>query len=356
LSAPRNTQLDGWRALAVFGVMGQHWAPPGWRGSFPFEIGLYFFFILSGYLITRGLLRDREAGAVMHKPWRRMAIRHFLKRRALRILLPCYVAMLFAWIVGAPDIRGHPLYYLTHTVNFHMAGLPDFPSGTAHYWTLAIQVQFYLLWPILIYAAPWRHRMPILIAVTLMGPLSRAILVNYFPEILRPGAITTSTLDYFGAGALLALVIDRGMKPGDRRLSIAAWAALAPYVILYQLDRSGRPLPGICHFQQTFLSVACAGLISATLGGLRGPLGKLLEFPFIQQIGRLSYGLYLFHTPMPLLLGFILPWLWLPQVPLGIRIVVFFFASWGAAWLCWRYLETHLDRFRRQTTVEAPRP
>ncbi len=326
--------------------MWQHWAPPEWRGPFPFEIGLYFFFTLSGYLITRGLLRDREAGAVLHKPWRRMAIRHFLKRRALRILLPCYVAMLFAWLVAAPDIRAHPLYYLTHTVNFHMACLPDFPSGTAHYWTLAIQVQFYLLWPVLIYAAPGRHLTTILIALSLAAPLSRAILVNYFPEILRPGAITTSTLDYFGTGALLALAIDKGMQPGDRRLSIAAWAALVPYLILYQFDRTGHPVPGLRHFQQTLVSIIFAGLISATLAGFRGPLGKLLDLPFIQQVGRLSYGFYLFHTPMPLFLGFILSWLWLPAVPLAVRIVVFFLASWGAAWLCWRYLETHLDRFR----------
>lgn len=325
--------------------MWQHWAPPEWRGAFPFEIGLYFFFILSGYLITRGLLRDREAGAVMHKPWRRMAIRHFLKRRAIRILVPCYAAMFFAWLVGAPDIREHPLYYLTHTVNFHMASLPDFPPGTAHYWTLAIQVQFYLLWPVLIFTTPWRHMGKILVAVSLVAPLSRALLVDYFPEIIRPGAITTSTFDYFGAGGLLALAIENGMKPGDRRLSIAAWIAFVPYMVLYQFDHSGRPVPGLCNFQQTFLSIAFAGLISATLAGLHGPLGKFLELPFIQQVGRLSYGFYLFHTPMPLFLGFVLPFLWFPQVPLGVRMVVFFLASWGAARLSWRYLESSLDRF-----------
>jgi peptidoglycan/LPS O-acetylase OafA/YrhL len=340
--------LDGWRAIAVFGVMWQHWAPAAWRGPFPFEIGLYFFLTFSGFLITRGLLRDREAGATMDKPWRRMAIRHFLKRRAIRILIPCYAAMLFAWLVAAPDIRAHPLFYLTHTVNFHMARLPDFPSGTAHYWTLAIQVQFYLLWPVLIFSAPWRHMGKILLALGLVAPLSRVILVNYFPEILRPGAITTSTFDYFSAGGLLALALENGMKPGDRRLAIASWIALVPYVILYHFDRIGEPVAGIRHFQQTFVSVVFAGLISATLAGFRGPLGKLLDFPFIQQVGRLSYGFYLFHTPMPLFLGFILPWLWMPQVPTAVQLLCFFIASWGAAWLCWRYLESPLDRFRPQ--------
>lgn len=348
MATPRNTQLDGWRAIAVFGVMWQHWAPASWRGPFPFEIGLYFFLTFSGFLITRGLLRDQAKGEATVTAWRSSAYKDFLSRRAIRILLPAYVAMLFAWLVAAPDIRAHLLYYLTYTVNFHMSRLPDFPSGTAHYWTLAIQVQFYLLWPLLIYSAPRKHMAKVLVATALVAPLSRAILVNFFPEILRPGAITTSAFDYFGAGALLALAIENGMKPGDRRLTIASWVALVPYLILYHYDRLGQPVPGIRHFQQTFVSVIFAGLISATLAGFRGPLGKLLDLPFIQHVGRLSYGFYLFHTPMPLFLGFVLPWIWMWNLPTALQILCFFLASWGAAWLCWRYLESPLDRFRPQ--------
>ena len=100
------------------------------------------------------------------------------------------------------------------------------------------------------------------------------------------------------------------------------------------------------HIQQTLVAAIFAGLISATLAGLRGPLGRLLEHPAIQHLGRISYGLYLFHTPMPLFLGKILPFLWLPAVPEGVRMAVYFLASWGAARLCWRYLEQPLDRFR----------
>ena len=62
LAATRNTQLDGWRAFAVAGVMWYHWAPREWRGPFPFEIGLFFFLTLTGFLITRILLRERAAG------------------------------------------------------------------------------------------------------------------------------------------------------------------------------------------------------------------------------------------------------------------------------------------------------
>ncbi len=322
-----------------------HWAPREWRGAWPFEAGLYFFLVLTGFLITRILLRDRAAGEHLGKPWKRDGLRHFLRRRATRILIPCYAAMLFALAVGAPDIREHPLPYLAHTVNFHIALLPEWPSGTAHYWTLAIQVQFYLIWPLLIYFTPRRALLPAFLAITALAPLSRLILLHHFPEVHHPGAISTSALDYFGAGALLAWALDRGMQPGDRRVTLAAWAALLPYAVLYYLDETGRTVPGFRHIQQTLVAFIFAGLICATLAGLRGPLGALLEHPAIQHLGRLSYGLYLFHTPVPLFLGKVLPFLWHPAVPAGARIPCYFLASWGAAWLCWRYLERSLDRF-----------
>lgn len=323
-----------------------HWAPPEWRGKVPFEIGLYFFLTLTGFLITRILLRDKAAGEHLGKPWRRDAFRHFQKRRATRILIPCYTAMLFALIAGAPDIIEHPLFYFTHTVNFHIATLPGWPAGTAHYWTLAIQQQFYLVWPLLIYFTPRRWLLPTLLVVSALAPLSRLVIVQFFPQIHHVGTISTCALDYFGAGALLALGTDRGLKAGDRKVSIAAWIALIPYGYLYARDLSGSPVPGFRHIQQTLASILFAGLISATLARFKGPLGWLLEHPAIQHIGRISYGLYLFHTPMPLFLGRVMPFLWHPSIHEGVRMIFYFAASWGAAWLCWRYLEQSLDRFR----------
>ncbi|MGB6220855.1 hypothetical protein [Haloferula sp.] len=58
----RSTQLDGWRAVGVLGVIWLHWAPRSWRGPLPFEIGLYFFLTLTGFLITRILLKERSIG------------------------------------------------------------------------------------------------------------------------------------------------------------------------------------------------------------------------------------------------------------------------------------------------------
>lgn len=344
LAATRNTQLDGWRAFAVIGVMWHHWAPREWKGPFPFEIGLFFFLTLTGFLITRILLRERAAGEGVGAPWRRRAYRGFLRRRFVRILVPCYAAMVFAIVCGASDIRSHPLPYFLHVSNFHMAPMDGWPSGTAHYWTLAIQMQFYLLWPFAVFFIPRRALGWFFGFCLMLAPISRLVLARWFPEIQHAEAITTSAMDYFGAGALLALALDGSVvREGDRRVAGAGWLAFAAYVTLYAMHEAGRQVPWLCHLQQTLLALAFAALICSTLGGFRGPRRVVLDHPLVQHLGKLSYGLYLFHTPVPLFLGWVLPWLWkIPALDgplLGVRLAVFALFSYLAARLCWRWFE-----------------
>lgn len=342
LQTVRNTQLDGWRAFAVVGVLWLHWTPAGWRGSLPFEIGLFFFLTLTGFLITRVLLRQRADGEAGNGPWRRAAVADFMKRRFARILVPCYAAMVFALAVGAPDIRSHPVAYFLHVSNWHIAFMPGWPSGTSHYWTLAIQMQFYLLWPLVVFLTPRRALGWVFGLAAWIAPASRWIIDCHYPQIHHSEAITSSAMDYFGVGALLALSIARGMKPGDRRLRGLSLAAFVGYAVLYVCNECGRTVPIACYFQQSLLAIAFAGLISSTLAGFSGLPGRVLDHPVVQHVARLSYGLYLLHTAVPLLIGWIIPWLWCPgweDALLPLRLVVFALVSWGLAWLCWRWLE-----------------
>ena len=342
MAAARNLTLDGWRAIGVVGVMWLHWAPREWRGAFPFEMGLYFFLVLTGFFVTRLCLRDRDE----RKPG---AYRSFIKRRGLRILVPCLVAMAVGWIAGAPDLRAHPGWYLSQLSNFHIARSLEWPSGTSHYWSLAIQSQFYLLWPLLVLFLPRRALGPVFVGIVLTAPLSRYLLATFMPELPHRGAVTSCAFDYLGTGALLALGMHAGMKPGDHRLRRAALVSALFYAVLYVMEESGRPVPGLRHFQQTFLSVALAGLIAKSLSGLPRRLAGLLEHRAVQHVARLSYALYLLHTIVPILLGHLLPFLWmLPDhgPGLALRLVVFFLASWGGAWLLWRFVEQPMERIR----------
>lgn len=342
LATNRNTQLDGLRAFAVLGVMWHHWTPAAWRGPFPFEIGLFFFLTLTGFLITRILLKDRAVGEASGDRWRGRAYWEFQKRRLSRILIPCYAAMFFALALQAPDIRENALAYFGHWSNFHMAYRENWPDGTAHYWTLAVQIQFYLFWPLVVFGAP-RKWLPVafLVAVA-VAPISRVVLGRYFPEIFHSEAIPSSSLDYFAVGALLALAMQRGLTPGNAVVNRVAWVAFAGYLVLYVGNQMAWPLAGFDCIQQTLLSIAFAGLISATLAGFHGWRARLLDHPAAQHIGRLSFGLYLFHTPVPMFVGFILPHLWFPFFTgpwVAVRLVAFALTAWGLAFLCWKYLE-----------------
>lgn len=342
----RNHQLDGWRALSVLGVMWHHWAPAAWRGPFPFEIGLYFFLTLTGFLITGILLRERDRGGSDGRPWKACAFRQFQLRRSLRILIPCYAAMGFGLLVGAPDLREHPLPYFLQVSNFHLARLAEWPAGTAHYWTLAIQQQFYLLWPLVVFLAPKRWLAGVFTALFLVAPLSRFVLLHHFPDVTNPGAITTSAFDYLSGGALLALLLHRGLKPGDRRLRITAIVGFFLWLGLYATERMDAQLPGLRHFQQSFLTLAMLGLIGASLAGFRPWLARVLESGPLQNLARLSYSLYLLHATVPLGLGWVAAPLWHPAVPEIARIAAFFLVSCGLSWWSWRFIEKPTDRLR----------
>lgn len=344
VATKRNTQLDGWRAFGVLGVMWLHWIPDAWETPLPFETGLYFFLTLTGFFVTRVVLRDRAAG----KP---NLYSIMIRRRALRILIPCFAAFVFAWIVRAPDFIAHPWWYLLQLANFHIATLSEWPSGTSHYWTLAIQSQFYLLWPLVVLALPTRLLAPACLATAALAPLSRFILVREFPHLPLAGAVTSCSLDYLGLGALLAVLMQRGMAPDDRRLKTTAWISGTIYVVLYALEEAGHPIAGIRYFKQTFLTVALCGLIAASLSGLPRWLAALLQHRGTQHIAKISYSLYLLHSLVPLALGWVIPFLWhLPEshATSALKMAVFALASWGLCWLSWRYIEVPVERWRNR--------
>jgi peptidoglycan/LPS O-acetylase OafA/YrhL len=338
------------RAVAMLAICWDHWCPAAWPRLFPYEVFLFFFLVMTGYLITSSLLRERDRCEARGVPWRLRAMRAYQVRRGLRILAPYYAALAVAFALGASDLWRAPWWYLLHVSNLHMATLPSWPPATNHFWSLSIQQQFYLVWPLIVWFAPKRSLGWWFLLVTAAGPVTR-----WFEDALatsweRPSLLTPAVLDYFGVGALFALALHRGMSLASPGLRALSWAALAGYIAMYGSHVLGWPTFGLRFLQQTLLSIAICGFIAAVSTGFGGWFGRLLESRPLQEIGRLSYGVYLFHNLAPLLAGKVCWFLWNPSIPLGVQVVlrtpVFALITWGIALASWRWIERPLQDVR----------
>jgi peptidoglycan/LPS O-acetylase OafA/YrhL len=346
----RAAQLDGLRAVAMLAICWDHWCPAGWPRVFPFEIFLFFFLVMTGYLITGSLLRERDRSEARGGAWRMEALKIYQIRRGLRILAPYYAALALALLVGAPDMLRGLLWYVLHLSNIHMAFLGYWPPGTNHFWSLSMQQQFYLVWPFVIWFVPRKWLVPAMLAFTAIGPATRFFYDSIAAWCPWPNVLTWACLDYFGIGGLLALAVHRGMSlesPGLRWISALS---VAGFIALFGAHAMGLPTFGLRSLQQTLLSISLCGFIAAASVGFSGPVGRMLEHASLQHIGRLSYGVYLFHNLAPLAAGRILWFLWSPPFDSAagalLRVGVFAAVTWGLSLASWRWIELPLQGVR----------
>jgi len=343
-------QLDGLRAVAMIAIAWDHWTHDVWPKVLPYEVFLFLFLVLTGYLITGSLLRERERREADGKPWRLASLKNYQIRRGLRILAPYYAALFFAWVVRAPDVWPSLGWYVFHVSNIKIAIEGAWPQGTAHFWSLAMQQQFYLLWPFLLWFLPKRALLPTILLVIFIAPLSRWFEPMLYPYIAWPDKMLWAAFDYFGMGALLAWGIHHGMSLENRPLKIAGFFCFLAYLYLFIGNKHGLPTFCLRSFQQTFLAVSLCAVIAAASVGFGGWFGKALEAPFLQKVGMLSYGVYLYHNIAPLAVGKIMPFFWNGSFDDGpgllLRIAAYGAMTWLLTLASWRWIERPLQEVR----------
>ena len=138
-------ELNGLRAAAVGVVVLQHWVEP----SFPFgEVGRSLFFVLSGYLVS-GIIWKYGAYVGASGPWKQR-LRTFFTRRVLRIIPPYYLALVGALLLPLEVVQQHLLWFVLPGANLLFYRMGGWGDGCGHYWTQAVDEQFYLLWPLVL--------------------------------------------------------------------------------------------------------------------------------------------------------------------------------------------------------------
>lgn len=294
LSAGRIPGLDGLRALGVLFVICTHLCqtrgfptPAGvqtWGRIGP--IGVDVFFVLSGFLITTLLCRERDRKG-------KVSLRGFYWRRSLRIL-PAFVALLLfvagLQLAGAALVSGRDwLAALTYTMNFQ----PHSAWELGHLWSLSIEEHFYLLWPLLFVCLPPRWAVRGLAAVLLVGPALRWVVLLRWPQWSSMLDLWTPTrLDAIAVGCLTALLART--RDGARLLNaLASWWPLALLAAAGGLTGalySGKFANGITP-TVTALSFGVLVWAAAT----RAP--RWLESGPLVTVGIGSYSLYLWQQP-----------------------------------------------------------
>ena len=315
--------LNGLRGVAVLGVVAYHlqlgWASGGY-------LGVDLFFVLSGFLIST-LLLEEWAGSG------RINLGAFWARRAKRLLPALFLVvaalalyLIFNAIFGAPGanglvdlagLRGDAIWTLLYANNWHLvyahqSYFAQFstPSPLQHTWSLAIEEQFYLVWPLVLLLllrvarGAWR-RTGLIITVTL-GVLSSVLMAVLFNPGVDPSRIyygTDTRLFDLMAGATLAFVAASRPQPSRRsRRTLHSVGPLAAIALAVFWVTSGTPggLPRNFMFEGGFL--LCAGLAALVVADARlvqpGRFARLLAARPLHFLGTISYGIYLWHWPV----------------------------------------------------------
>jgi peptidoglycan/LPS O-acetylase OafA/YrhL len=263
--------VEGLRAVAVALVVLFDAGVPGLGGGY---VGADVFFVISGYLITSRLLREHDATS-------RISLIDFWGRRARRILPAAGLVLLavFAWPA---------------------------PSALKHLWSLGIEVEFYLIWPVALIVLltlarrfGLAHALPFSLGCVVGGSLAWSVLHTstwaYHSPVARAWEI--------GAGALLALAGNERHRIPYRLAGGLSWLGLALVLASALVFRPGTPFPGVA---------AVVPVLGAVLV-LAGRGEGLLGLPPMQWLGRISYPLYLWHWPILVVAG---------PLPLGGRVAL----------------------------------
>ena len=290
-------QLDSLRAFAVSAVLIHHffpvvhWLIGGLAGFF----GVKLFFVLSGFLITRILLEGRtEAEAV---GMLRVA-RQFYIRRTLRIFPLYYFAIAAGLLLGLSPIREELWWLVTYSFNFRIALTGVFPESISHFWTLAVEEQFYLVWPWFILLLPSRRLVPVTVAIIAIGPLYRILALTAGFGGGAFYATPFSSLDALGGGALLAML----STGSEARASVRKYRpyVLAAGLALFAIVQLIAGLSSVGHalylvFIDSAVVLVSVWLVSYANDGFTGTAGYLFDSRWVQYVGRISYGLYVYH-------------------------------------------------------------
>ena len=302
MSAPADGRipcLDGLRAVSISFVI--LWHLVGHPGSTPFRfylmgdmgnLGVRMFFVISGFLITSLLASELARTG-------RISLGQFYLRRTFRIFPAFYVyigAVALAAAAGRVTLLRHDLLAaVTYTMNYHTPRAWEL----GHLWSLAVEEQFYLLWPAIIFALGVRRGLWVAVAAIVMAPIVRIATHAYLPD-MRPliSESFQTVADSLATGCTLALVRERmNATPWVVRVQSHPSAPIALVAIAIGANAFHAEISFGYSIGETISNIALALVVDACVRNPATPVGRFLELRPLVFIGTLSYSIYLWQQP-----------------------------------------------------------
>jgi peptidoglycan/LPS O-acetylase OafA/YrhL len=354
--------LDGLRGVAVLLVFLFHFGRLPFI-KYKFEVGwlgVQLFFVLSGYLITRILLEQKEAKLATY-------LKDFYWRRSLRIF-PLYFGYLIILTVlfitiNLPDnfetIAG---YLFSYTYNFSILSIgPQVNRVYTHLWSLCVEEQFYLIWPIVIYFLSTKQLKILSIALIIIIPVFRFELYNVLhqttidPETLGTSVywFSLSHFDAFAIGGAVNFLDEKlvGFKPSTWLLgilSLAATVGVLNYLIIsteypISVTSVGFEIHSVRNYEFVWAYTLLNILFAASIWYLVRHESSLLSAKPLVFLGKISYGIYLLHFPIMGILSKVLAKTIVPDI---FVLFVCALATLTFAWLSHEFYEKRFLRLK----------
>ncbi len=291
-------QLDGLRFLAVGLVLYDHWQAE--KNTVPLgALGVNLFFVLSGFLITRILLTSKTK-QVGQPNGLNSYLKKFYIRRTLRIFPIYYLSILVLWLFQNPAVVDKLTWHFLYATNVYISHYQTWLGVTDHFWSLAVEEQFYIFFPMLIFFLPKRFLVPFFVVEIVFSVGLRLYFFMTGTDWRVSYVSMTTCLDAFGFGSIMAYLFLYKKDTFQKLFTNYFWLVVSLVVLLLELYwekqvGEGRNVVNDV-WERLVASVFFFFLIGGAVVGYKGLMKWLLENPVSNYLGRISYGLYVYHN------------------------------------------------------------
>lgn len=350
-------QFEGVRFFAVLMVMIAHWLQWQWTNPFfskiPFIHGVTVFFVLSGFLITKILILNKNRYISEGKS-KLVLIRQFYLRRFLRIFPIYYLLIIFLFAFNYNNTRELFPWLVTYSTNIYQSIYNVYIGDFSHFWSLAVEEQFYLFWPfVILFTKPNKIFFVILLTI-IISLIIQFYLYIFIGKWMITSYFTLCCMYSLGIGALLAY-----LKIYNERLT----SILSKPVFLYStfgfyissviiLNMYDITFPKEI-YDNIFLSILSFFIIlRASENGFKGIFKKILENKFVTYSGKISYGLYVYHVFVSSLFFFVAPKIGLPTSNKYISFVILYLITFFVSHVSWKLIEQPINKIKEKVPYD----